>query len=209
MKSKILTILALSLVIFLSLSAVANARQQPVVGRKAAEKYFQEDQKVIGATSSTDNVLMLHVGKFVNSQAYDWGSPSNLSDTGQAIYGLTYLFDYWHGMDLNIRADFHEFSVFDQRAVKLALMPLWTFPRAETRFPLYFGIGAGMGIFLQQVTNKSNLSLDYQLVMGARFMDITPGFGAFVEYGLKNHLHVLTSGQFNGTAFAGGLVFNF
>jgi len=207
MKTRVVFILGLSLLFFLSFSALA---QQPQVGRKAAEKYFQEDQKLIGQeSSSVENVLMLHLGRFINSQAYDWGSAAQVNDGGQAIYGVTYLFDQWHGMDLNIRADFQEFSLSNNRAVKIALLPLWTFPRAETKFPLYFGIGAGLGIFMQQLSNKSNLSFDYQLVMGARFFDITPGFGAFVEYGLKNHLHILSNGQFNGTAFAGGVVFTF
>jgi len=203
----------MSLFFFLSFSAIAQNQQsaQPTVGRKAAEKYFQEDRKIVEEehSSSVENVLMLHLGRFINSQAYDWGSTSPLNDTGQALYGITYLFDQWHGMDLNIRIDFHEFNVSNNRAVKIALLPLWTFPKVETRFPLYFGIGGGLGIFMQQLTNKSNLSFDYQFIMGARFLDITPGFGAFVEFGLKNHLHLLSNGQFNGTNFAGGVVFNF
>jgi hypothetical protein len=177
------------------------------VGRKAAEKYFQEDTKKVQTVG--DNLLMLYLGKYVNSQAYDWGSSSETSDAGTANYGVTYLFDDWHGLDLNIRMDFSEYNIANSRAVKLALLPLWTFPRADTRFPLYFGLGGGIGIFLQQLNNKSNLSFDYQLVMGARFMDLTPGFGAFVEFGLKNHLHILTNGQFNGTAFSAGAVFTF
>lgn len=216
MRTRISKILIFSLFFYLTLSAVIASgqsisrpsRQQPV-GRKVAEKYFMEDKVVVESTRAAENLLMLHIGKFVSSQAYDWGATAQVSDPGQATYGVTYLFDQWHGMDLNIRMDFHEFNVSSNRAVKIALLPLWTFPRVESRFPLYFGFGAGLGIFMQQVTNKSNLSLDYQLVMGARFLDITPGFGAFVEFGLKNHLHLLTNGQFNGTAFAAGAAFTF
>lgn len=227
MKIRIPFIIALSFFIFLTFSALTSSAQpqptqpqpvqksvpaeksQPQVGRKAAEKYFEEDKKMIEKNSSTENVLMLHLGKFVNSQAYDWGPLAQTNDAGQALYGVTYLFDDWHGLDLNIRIDFQEFSLSNNRAVKLALLPLWTFPKAETKFPLYFGLGAGAGIFMQQLTNKSNLSFDYQLVMGARFLDLSPGVGAFVEYGLKNHLHVLTNGQYNGTSFAAGVAFTF
>jgi hypothetical protein len=178
------------------------------VGRKAAEKYFQEDARK-SPSAIGDNLLLLHLGRYVNSQAYDWGATAEVGDVGAANYGVTYLFDEWHGLDLNIRMDFSEYNVQSNRALKLALLPLWTFPRADTRFPLYFGLGGGVGIFLQQLNNKSNLSFDYQLVMGARFMDLTPGFGAFIEFGLKNHLHILTNGQFNGTAFSAGAVFTF
>jgi hypothetical protein len=45
--------------------------------------------------------------------------------------------------------------------------------------------------------------------MGVRFENIYEGAGFLIEGGLKNHLHLLTDGQFNGTYLAGGMVFVF
>ena len=187
----------------------ANAETAPTVGRKAAQKYFDKAEDAAQSAYSGENLLMLHLGTYMNSQAYQWKLNGKQENTGKVNYGVTYLFDQWSGLDLNFRADFSEYNVDSSRAVKLSLMPLLTFPRAETRFPLYFGLGLGAGVFFQQIENESNLSLDYQLIAGARFQELFETVGLFFEFGLKNHLHLLSDGQFNGTAFAAGLAFTF
>jgi hypothetical protein len=53
------------------------------------------------------------------------------------------------------------------------------------------------------------LSFDYQLIAGVRFTNLSGRFGLFFEYGLKNHLHLLSDGQVNGTFLSGGAVFSF
>ncbi len=196
--------------IILNISSYALG-DQPVVGKKAAQKYFAEDAERVSKASSSggENVLMLHIGQYADSQAYNWGPTSPIGGGGLANYGVTYLVDQWHGLDTNFRADFSEYSLAGNRAVKLSIEPILTFPRAETRFPLYFGIGAGGGIFLQQINSKSNISFDYELVMGLRFMELSNLLGLFVEYGMKNHILLLSEGQFNGTALTGGLIFTF
>jgi hypothetical protein len=185
--------------------------QTPKVGRKAAAQYFQNDAELARRPSqaSGDQVLMLSLGTFIGSKAYQWKGSGTRDNVGRTSYGVTYLMDQWTGMDVNLRADFNEYKVEDDRAVKLSLLPLLTFPHASSRFPLYFGLGLGLGVFFQQVSEESNLSLDYQLVAGARFMDLFENVGFFFELGLKNHLHILSDGQFNGTALTAGGIFSF
>jgi hypothetical protein len=181
-------------------------------GRGTAQKYFTQEKNQDhggGGGASGDNILMLHLGRYIDTQAYSWAPSPMASGVGQANYGVTYLFDQWHGMDLNIRVDYSEYDIVGTRATKLSFLPLISFPKTETRFPLYFGIGAGPGIFMQQVKNKSSLSFDYQLVVGLRFQELIQGTGAFIEFGMKNHLHILSEGQLNGMTFAFGPVFNF
>jgi hypothetical protein len=110
---------------------------------------------------------------------------------------------------LNVRFDFTEYKLDSDRATKLSILPLITFPSISTRFPLYFGIGAGAGVFFTQVSEESNLSFDYQLITGVRFTDLLEHTGVFVEFGLKNHLLLLSDGQFNGTALSAGAIFTF
>jgi len=192
----------------LSLASFARA-EEVQVGRKAAQKYFSSDSERPTSRGSGDNLLMLHLGQYTDSQSYNWGPSNLIYGAGQANYGVTYLMDQWRGLDVNLRADFSEYSLQGTRAVKLAIMPLVTFPRAETKFPLYFGIGGGGGVFLQQYPNSSNISFDYELVLGLRFMELVGSLGLFAEYGMKNHLLLLSQGQFNGTVISGGLIFNF
>jgi hypothetical protein len=83
------------------------------------------------------------------------------------------------------------------------------FPDANSRFPLYFGGGAGLGVFFKQLENESALSFDYQLVAGARFFDLIDNFGLMIETGMKNHILLFSDGQFNGVFLTVGGVFNF
>jgi hypothetical protein len=74
---------------------------------------------------------------------------------------------------------------------------------------LYFGAGAGLGIFVKQLPSESQLALDYQLIGGARFLDVFDNVGIIVEAGLKNHLMLDFSGQYNGVFVNAGAVFAF
>lgn len=187
---------------------------QPRVGRKAAAKYFEgdhssEDRSTASSSSNSgiSHLLMLDIGAFVNSQAYNWQEGG--SSAGRASYGLTYLMDTWASMDVNLRIDFNEYQLEGIHPIKMSILPLLTFPMAESRFPIYFGAGAGPGIFFKQASGYSNLSLDYQLVVGVRFFDLYENLGAFTEFGLKNHILLTSGGQFNGTALTVGAVFTF
>lgn len=208
-------IIILLLGISLGLTSVASAADQPRVGRRAAAKYFGKDvepSREVAAEESSysgDRLLMLHIGGYSNSSSYQWKDSNRRNGVGKATYGVTYLFDKWAGLDVNVRFDFNEYKIDEERATKLSAMPLWTFPAAETKFPLYFGGGVGAGVYFTQLADESNISLDYQLVVGTRFLDLIENAGFFAEYGLKNHLHLLSDGQFNGAAVSVGAVFSF
>lgn len=208
-------VFGLVLASILSLSSSVFAQSQPHVGRRAAAKYFEGDQSnqnnsdrtVASSSSSDEHVLMLHIGGFINSHAYNWDGGGD--NAGKANYGVTYLLDTWSSMDVNLRLDFNEYKLEDSHPIKLSILPLLTFPMAQSHFPVYFGAGAGPGIFFKQANGYSNLSFDYQLVVGARFMNLYENLGAFAELGIKNHILLTSGGQFNGTALNVGAVFTF
>lgn len=204
----------LSLVLPLLLSSIAFGQdEQPVVGRDAAARYFQKRdpaQQQAGSVGPSDHYLAIGFARYMSSQSYDWGKNGQQDDVGGNSLGVTYRVGEWqNSMDLNLRIDYAEFDLPGENPSKLSFLPLLIFPDAGSRFPLYFGAGVGLGVFLKQTNSKSALSLDYQLVLGARFFDVFENTGFFVEAGLKNHLHILSSGQFNGTYLSGGLVFTF
>lgn len=180
-------------------------------GRQKAQEYFQADadKSTAPAVSSGDHYLAIHIGQFMQSETWLWGQKDKQIDTGKSNFGVTYRFDEWGQTDLDVRFELSEYNVVEKKPLKFSILPLIVFPEAGSQFPLYFGAGAGLGVFFKQVEQESSLSFDYQIFMGARFFNIYGSSGFFVETGLKNHVHLLSDGQFNGTYFSLGALFTF
>ncbi len=160
-------------------------------------------------SSGTPRFLALHIGTFFSDQGYEWGA-SNQSDIGGLNAGVDYRLGEWvNSMDLFMRIDYTSFKLNEGYARKLSVSALVTFPDSNSRFPLYFGAGLGPGFFIKQLENESALALDYSLFGGFRLLDVIEGLGLMAEVGLKNHLHLLSDGQFNGVYFNIGTVFAF
>lgn len=199
----------------------------PVVGRRAAAKYMAtrgpnqavqvvgEQSQAPAATHSSGGTgdahyLAVHIGSFVSDTAYKWGSSGTEKDVGGLNLGVTYRLGEWvNSADFAMRVDYMRYTVAHQNAGKLAFLPVILFPDASSKFPLYFGVGAGVGVFVNQLSGESPISFDYQLLLGARFFDLYNNAGIFIEAGLKNHLHLFSDGQFNGTFVTVGGVFTF
>jgi hypothetical protein len=192
------------------------------VGKKAASRYFEKSEKSEKkrsvASGPADHYLAIHLGFFLDSDAYNWGSSpapnsvnyNHVDDPGKLNIGVTYRMGEWtSSMDLNLRAEFQTFQLGDEKPLKLSIMPLITFPDSNSQFPLYFGAGAGPGIFFKQSQGESAISIDYQLLAGARMFDVVENTGFFIEFGLKNHLLLLSDGQYNGVFVSTGALFTF
>lgn len=199
----------------------------PRVGRQAASKYMApkktddagEDAAENGesrrgergySTGASDHYLAIHVGWFANDNAYKWGVAETQTNVGRYNFGITYRMGEWiNSMDLLFRFDVARMNLAEGTVTKFSIVPLFTFPDASSRFPLYFGAGIGVGAFGSQIPGESAMSLDYQLLAGARFFNVWGQTGLFIEGGIKNHIHLFSDGQFNGTFIATGLVFTF
>ena len=205
-----------------SAPATTAPKKGSVVGRRAAEKYMEthtptEENRndvrtdVLGRpTTTSDHYLAVHLGMYVSDNAYRWGNPDSQADVGDATVGVTYRIGEWqNSMDLALRIDYSAYGLRDGTASQLSFSPMVTFPDASSRFPLYLGAGIGAGIFTKQISGESAIAFDYQLVLGARFFEVFANTGFFVEAGIKNHILVLSDGQFNGTFVALGPVFTF
>lgn len=199
-------------------------------GKKAADKYFIKRKERAENSStgeprsprkspaesrsaskgpSSPRYLDIHAGFFTDEETYKWGKKNN-DDVGNFFVGVTYRLGEWtNSMDLSLRADFVSFEVDDKKPVKLSIQPTITFPDAKSGFPLYFGAGAGLGVYFKQAKDESSLSFDYQLVAGARFFNLIGDSGFLFELGLKNQLLLLSDGQHNGVYGALGGVFTF
>lgn len=183
----------------------ATLHKGAVVGRAAAQKYFT--QKPSPPIFLGTRVLGLHAGGYLNSKSYLWGEKSSQT-TGVQTLGVTYKIGEWiRTMDLNLRIDYFVFQRETERPIKISFLPLLTFPDAGADFPLYFGAGIGPGVFLSQIKGESLLTVDYQLIFGIKWNDIWPKTGFFIESGIKDHIHVLSDGQFSSQFLTAGAVF--
>ncbi len=200
---------------FISLQVVAQVQvyDEPDTGeKKQADPYFQNrSQHSAPNRQSLESLryLGLHVGGFVSQEQYDWGT-NNGNNVGKINFGLDYLINEWtRSLDLILRADFFTYQLNAGDAVKFSLLPMVIFPNAATQFPLYFGAGAGLGVFLKQIHGSSALSFEYQVIAGLRFFNIWDRVGFNIETGLKNHIHLLSPGQYNSVFLTVGTVFTF
>jgi hypothetical protein len=197
------------ILILVLISGSAYAQTTPLVGREAAGKYFKPVREA-ASLGAEDHYMAIHVGKFMESSAWEWGQRDREDKVGNYSVGVTYKMDQFNDMaDWNIRVEANEYEVVGEKPFKLSFIPMLIFPDAASKFPIYFGAGAGLGVFFKQLKDESYLAFEYQLIVGARFFDVYENMGFFVESGLRNHLHLLTSGQFNSVFLSIGTVFSF
>ena len=187
---------------------------QPLWGKEKegypkAQEYFkgkQVHEEV--AVPNAFHMMTLYYAPFLEKKIYAWGE----EETNRLYhsFGFTYRIQassyLW---DLSLRAEMSFYKIKDQKISKLSLLPLVTLPEVATAFPIYFGFGAGPGFFFEQIKEESYLSLDYQLFVGLRLINLWPRIGLFMEYGLKNSIHLLGDGQVNTVFVSLGGIFIF
>ncbi len=199
----------------------------PRVGRKAAAKYFSNDRGVsqyeeaqkianesVDTLSGDDRFLTFGVSNYVGTDSYKWGQDYQ-KDIGKWGVDMTYrLGVVKNAFDEALRISYTEYELATpnlevKRAGKMSFLYTLLLPDAGTKFPLYFGVGFGPGIYFKQLENESPISLDYQLFFGLRMFDLFENAGFYIEAGMKNHLHVTSDGQLNGNYLGLGGIFTF
>ncbi|MBC7420208.1 MAG: hypothetical protein H7328_05720 [Bdellovibrio sp.] len=212
--------LAFIFLIFLSSYSFANS---PKVGRNAAAKYFMGEKNQgageyqssprkpnsVESLTPDERYLTFGLSNYMSSDSYNWGGP-NEEKVGKWGVDMTYRLSEYHSLlDEAIRVSYTEYEPTGKRASKLSFLYTIMLPDAGSKFPLYFGAGAGPGIFLKQLENESPLSLDYQLFLGLRLFNLFDNTGFYFEGGIKNHLQLTSDGQLNGAYISTGAIFTF
>ncbi|MDZ4661676.1 MAG: hypothetical protein SGJ18_08655 [Pseudomonadota bacterium] len=205
------------LFLFLALTSNApraNAADTPSkTGKDAAAEYFKEQKRTPAATNTVggEHYLGIHIGNHLSSTAYRWGPQKREKGVAKFSGGLTYRFGEWVNFgDSYLRVDFSSYEFASgNRATKMSVLAAVLLPDISSQFPFYFGAGIGPGVFFKQLEGESALSLDYQLLLGLRFLNLIDSVGFFVETGLQNHIHILSDGQLNSSYLIGGVLFSF
>ena len=219
---RLLNIILLSSCIVITGNLAQAAGGAPLVGRKAAAKYFQAKgdtsyeaptvprfPSTIDSLTADDHFMALGLSSYTSSKAYKWGL-NREDDVAKTGLDMTYRLTQDYALfDEVIRLSFNTYDVAGGKAQKMSFLYGMTFPDATSKFPLYFGFAVGPGIFFKQIDGESNLALDYQMFLGLRLFNLFESTGFFIEGGIKNHLHLTSDGQLNGTYVSAGAVFTF
>ena len=154
--------------------------------------------------------MSLGFGTFSDSTAYNWAHNGKEANVGKWGVDLTYRFaeqDYL--FDESLRISYAQYEPAAQESSKMSVLYSITFPEASSQFPFYFGAAGGLGVYLKQIDQESLISFDYQLYLGLRAFNLFDSVGLYIEGGMRNHLHITSDGQFNGTFLSLGTIFNF
>ena len=177
---------------------------------KKAQNYFKGRQihEEEATLSRGSHMMSLYYAPFLENRTYAWGKKGQ-THLHHSL-GFTYLIQASPSLwDFNLRSEMSFYRVENKKISKLSIFPLLTLPEVATAFPIYFGLGVGPGFFFEQIGEESYLSLDYQILVGLRWINLWPRIGFFLEYGLKNSIHLLDDGQVNATFVSLGGIFIF
>ncbi len=214
------------LIVAILTTSVFSYAGAPKVGRTAAARYFQlEKQAERRGTASEDNgssslssggsylkdhFMALGFGTFSDGTAYNWGQNGKQTKVGKWGADLTYRFsEQEYLFDESLKISYNQYEPADQSLSKLSVLYAFSFPESNSKFPIYFGAAGGLGVYLKQIDEESMISFDYQLYLGLRAFNLFDSVGVYIEGGMRNHLHITSDGQFNGTFLSLGTIFNF
>ncbi len=201
------------LLLFLILACLPTGAMAVETGKTAAMKYFTKKSKrqvvtrapARASTSGAlvgDQILAVAVGSLVNTQSYNWAEESTPGWNVEAFYQRAGDGYFGHGYHL----DLQKFASGNEELTKLSFLFSLTFPR-RLSFPVYIGVAAGPGYFLKQKENESHFAFDYKGYVGLRLNQVHSQY--FVQSGVKNHVHVLSDGQFIGWFVSSGVAYTF
>ena len=201
-------------VLFLCISIGAlDSSQAAQTGKQAAMKYFTAKRRPADAPSTVssragskkgggDELLALSVGTLVNGEGYQWAE-CDFSGWGvELFYQKPSTGTFLKGYHLELQ----NFSVGEQEFSKVSFLLSFSFPQSLS-FPVYIGVAAGPGMFLQQQEGESEFAFDYKGYFGLRFDEANSQY--FLQTGVKNHIHMLSDGQFIGWFVSSGVAYKF
>ena len=173
------------LLIFLSLGVL------PLELKSENRRYFTQRE------SYFQRHLLLYSFLLIKKQ----NNQVSLKDKG---YGLSYRLGGWKSRaDIYLRME----KEFLDDIQKVSLIPLIVFPDIESRFPIYFGFGSGLGFFWGE---SSGLSFEYRTFVGLRWLHLfKKTTGVFFELGTKGHRDSLSEESSNHYYISLGLNFLF
>lgn len=179
-------------------------------GKEAVMKYFapgRSGQSMIvnrepASLPGNDNLIALSVSGLFNSKSYGWTEESLKGWGVEASYQSPMASFFTRGFHL----EYQKYITDRAELGKVSLLMSFTFPR-RLDFPVFLAIAAGPGYFTKQKANESEFTIDYKGYAGLRFTQQNTQY--FLQSGVKNHVHMLSDGQFISWYFSSGVAYKF
>ena len=112
--------------------------------------------------------------------------------------------------DFNLKAELQNFRLNKDRATQINITPIFSLPEIENGFPVYVGLGAGMGFYPYLILrNKPFLSLNAQFFVGLRLINFYKNLGLNAELLLHIHRPFLDNRLYMNTMGNLGVIFSF
>ena len=194
----------------LLIASVTHQASAADTGKAAAMKYFSKNAKRQIKTRSPqsiptaggDRLLAVAVGSLLNARSYQWTEEELAGWNVELFYQKPTSGYFGQGFHLELQKFANEVDEFS----KVSFLVRFTFPR-RLSFPVYLGVAAGPGFFLEQREDESDFAFDYKAYLGVRLNE--PNSQYFFQSGVKNHVHVLSDGQFIGWYVSSGVAYKF
>ena len=201
---------ALKLILILALVGGVHQALAVETGKKAAMKYFTKKPASTStfkaprgpASTSYAQLFSLSAGALVNGKSYQWLD----DELGGWNLQLSYRRATTGWLAQAFHLEFQKFTTLEEEFSKVSFLLNFVFPRSIS-FPVYIGAGAGPGFFLNQYNNESLWTMDYKGYIGLRLNQDHSQF--ILESGVKNHVHMLSDGQFIGWFVSSGVAYKF
>jgi len=112
--------------------------------------------------------------------------------------------------DLNLQVAIISAEMENKRDFLLEVTPRITIPETYRSFPLYIGVGAGVGFYPKAIIHKKpSLSLNGQFFIGLRFLDLYHNLGLSAELNMRVHFPVKELNIYLESLSQVGLIFKF
>lgn len=207
---------------FISVRAVSNetlasdtdTTKELRFGKQAADEYVLNRTNRLTYPGQS-RLIGISGGHTFYSSAFNWGNrqcSDKCQDVGGYQFGLVYGTKMnWHSVDLLWKGTVNFFNLKGEyEPISFSIRPNLVFPEFKSNIPLYVGIGAGVGMFARQAFETSALSVDVDMYVGVRAMNVLSSLGFFAEVGWQTKIFLLSDrGRFRSGYVLAGTGLNF
>lgn len=112
--------------------------------------------------------------------------------------------------DFNLKTELQNFRLNAGRATQINITPVFSLPEMENGFPVYVGLGAGLGFYPYHILKgKPFFSLNTQFFVGLRLPNLYANLGLHAEMVLHMHIPFQDNRLYMDTIANLGIIFSF
>lgn len=164
-------------------------KEKPEKSEKSAYRYIIDNYFSKRDSSTLSSHYTRSLSIYSGLSFYRESSVKLFPSFSSVVFGFNQQIKEIQGFgDVNIQFSFNSLQLERQRAVLLEVMPQFSFPEMRSTFPIYMGLGAGLGFYPRNIIRKKlSLSLSGEFFLGLRFLNLYHNLGFSSEVNLRIH----------------------